>query len=187
MYGEKQAGSMNVSMQESTYNGYSFYKPTSEISESCDCSLISTEYKINDLNTSKLTKETQKYSTSPFSSHVFEINEGPIPSPGSDIINSSPEPKVHKPHLGIDKKTKRTRNLEDFWVQGSKESETAEGNFIDEFLQSFDTANEMDDICEKGYFEDSQIVSSPSDQEHEERLQKYTDFLSQKMEIYSSF
>lgn len=157
---------MNVSLQESTYNGYSFYKAASEISESCDCSLVSTQYKIsekvNDLNTSKNTKETQfelqkeevlsgehKFTSSQVSSNAFEINETKNdPLYESSVIedttereNISSEPEVHKPHIGNTHKTKRERNLEDLWVDKSEtQSMDIESNFIDEFLESFDTS-----------------------------------------------
>ncbi|CAI2386319.1 unnamed protein product [Moneuplotes crassus] len=207
IYCEKQSGNINMSLQESTYNGYSFYKPASETSESCDCSLISTQYKIsekvNDLNTSKNTKETQfellkedilsgerKFTSSQISSNVFEINDPKnnplcVSSAVEEITeraNVSPEPEVHKPHVGNAHKTKRERNLEDFWMDKSEsQSMDIESNFIDEFLESFDT--KLNNFDEKSYFNDVEEHK----ENHDVKLKNYTSYLSSKMETYSSF
>ena len=166
-----------MSLAESTYNGFSFYKSNHDENESVDWSMISTEYKIsdkmNDLNTSKNTKETQfmgikhkeedastlndrKWSDSRYSNNAFEFNDTQrIFSQFSDQRNNpelqwetndkvcdSPEPEIHKPHVGNNKKTIRERNLEEYFRESRNESElhvSPNPNEISNFLDSFDT------------------------------------------------
>ncbi|CAI2363815.1 unnamed protein product [Moneuplotes crassus] len=207
LYGEKQSGSINVSLQESTYKGYSFYKAASETSESCDCSLVSTQYKIsdriNDLNTSKLTKETQfelpkeeisskepKFMSSQYSSNDFDIDETKNDPFEEEIfveetterVNISTEPEILKPHIGNNTKTKRQRNLEEYCIDKSEtQNMETESDFIDEFLESFDT--ELQDIQENESFNDIE----EHEDDHDLKLQYYSSYLSSKMENYSSF
>jgi len=54
----------------------------------------------------------------------------------------SPEPQIHKPHIGNNKRMIRERNLNDLFqddILGCKETERDE---INEFLESFDTGKD---------------------------------------------